>query len=408
MTKPCQYKLTLLAACGLIATGSANAANPKTIYSFTGGSNGWAPNSLIEANSTFYGTTDFGGTAGFGTVFQVNPKTHAQSVIYSFQGLSGGPDGTNPSTAPISLNSLLYGATSAGGTGSAGTLYQVNPATGAESVLYSFQAGSDGAAPSSLLLYNGIFYGTTSSGGTGCSTNGTGGCGTLFSFDPTSNTETVLYRFTGGTDGFLPRGLVNLGGTLYGVTVFGGGTTCFSGVGCGTLFQFDPTTNAVKTLYAFQGTPTDAYGPSGALVLANGVLYGIAGGGKACFLGTYCGVIYSFNPASSAESVFYTFPGGSNGAAPSSLLSWNGMLYGSTKLGGSTDCNQKQGCGTLFQLNPTTAAETTLYVYKLKKAPKVDSYGPSLAIAGSTLYGFTNGTGYNVSDEFGSIISFVP
>jgi len=413
MTNLSQFRITVLAACGLL--GSANAAKPKTIYSFTGGSNGYAPSSLIEVGSTFYGTTPAGGTHNSGTVFQVDAKTHTQKVIYSSQGLAGGPDGivqgligANPSTPLISLNGLLYGATSAGGAASNGTLYQLDPANGTASVLYPFKGESDGSEPNSLLLYNGIFYGTTPSyDGDNCANNVNGGCGTVFSFDPASNTETTLYRFTGGADGLFPSSLVNLGGTIYGVTIYGG-NTC----GCGTLFQFTPATNTVTTLYTFQGGPTDAKNPTGAPVLVNGIVYGIALSGEACNpnIGLYCGVVYAFNPASGAESEFYSFPapGGSNGASPSSLLTWNGMLYGATLYGGSTDCFERFGYGTLFQLNPSTAVETTLYVYTLKQAHHTPGYSPSLAIAGSTLYGLTRGTGDTKSDPNGSIFSFTP
>src|ERR1700730_9044985 len=75
-------------------------------------------------------------------------------------------------------------------------------------VLYEFTDVPDGADPSVLIRDSaGNLYGTTAAGGTVCDTDGNG-CGTVFKLD-SSGTETVLYRFSGGTDGGNPEaGLV--------------------------------------------------------------------------------------------------------------------------------------------------------------------------------------------------------
>ena len=92
-------------------------------------------------------------------------------------------------------------------------------------VLYSFQGGSDGAQPGvSLKDRSGVLYGVTGDGGgTGC---GGTGCGTVFEL--TDGTETVLYRFTGGSSGYFPDGNVIKArhGDLYGTTYYGGGNGC--------------------------------------------------------------------------------------------------------------------------------------------------------------------------------------
>jgi uncharacterized repeat protein (TIGR03803 family) len=80
----------------------------------------------------------------------------------------------------------------------------------------------------------GILYGTTGSGGG--SRNCYYGCGTVFSIDPNTGVETILYAFRGGTDGATPAAsLREVKGTLYGTTDAGGGTGCY-GYGCGTVF----------------------------------------------------------------------------------------------------------------------------------------------------------------------------
>ena len=115
----------------------------------------------------------------------------------------------------------------------------MNSSTGAESVLYRFKGGKDGAKPSAGLIdVSGELYGpTTAGGGSGC---GGGGCGTIYAVNSSSGTESVSYRFKGKTDGASPEStLTDLSGTFYGATYDGGGTGC-GGNGCGTIFEVTP------------------------------------------------------------------------------------------------------------------------------------------------------------------------
>ncbi|HTW74866.1 MAG TPA: choice-of-anchor tandem repeat GloVer-containing protein, partial [Steroidobacteraceae bacterium] len=120
-------------------------------------------------------------------------------------------------------------------------------------ILYSF-GGSDGANPEGTLIQgsDGNFYGTTDAGGS--SANCTGGCGTIFEFSPSSGTETVLYSFGKSGDGTSPTGLI-LGsdGNFYGTTVYGGSSAnCTSG--CGPIFEFSPSSGTETVLYSFTGS----------------------------------------------------------------------------------------------------------------------------------------------------------
>jgi hypothetical protein len=110
-----------------------------------------------------------------------------------------------------------------------------------ERVVHSFTGGNDGIDPAATLAQDaaGNFYGTTVSGGTG--TLCTIGCGTVFELSPLAGgkwKETVLYSFTGGSDGKNPYGGVTLDskGDLYGTTVSGGSGGSCSGDGCGVVF----------------------------------------------------------------------------------------------------------------------------------------------------------------------------
>ena len=203
--------------------------------------------SLIDVNGTLYGTTVQGGgntgcgdDKGCGTVFSLDPNTGAETALYAFCSQPNCVDGAEPHAGLVDVNGILYGATYHGGSNtncyeSCGTVFSVDPNTGAETVLYSFcsQANcADGANPlASLIDVNGTLYGTTlDGGGTGC---GNGGCGTAFSLDPNTGAETVLYAFCNQqkcTDGNAPTGLIDVNGKFYGTTTFGGA------YGYGTVF----------------------------------------------------------------------------------------------------------------------------------------------------------------------------
>jgi len=109
------------------------------------------------------------------------------------------------------------------------------------------------------------------------------GCGTVFSLDPTTGTETVLYSFcnqTICTDGLQPDGsLIDVKGRLYGTTQQGGSNAnCGYGGegGCGTVFVIDLGTRKETVLYSFcsQANCADGQFPLANLIAVNGALYG--------------------------------------------------------------------------------------------------------------------------------------
>jgi uncharacterized repeat protein (TIGR03803 family) len=291
-----------------------------TLYNFLGGSDGAFPvGSMVDVNGTLFGTTEVGGTSNYGTVYTITPAGK-ETVLYRF---AGGTDGSNPFAGLTNVNGTLYGTTAFGGASGLGTVFKVTT-SGNESVLYSFAGGSDGAAPySSLTNLNGTLYGTTSAGG-----GASGGNGTVFKIT-TSGKETVLHRFTGGSDGTAPySGLANVSGTLYGSTSHGGGSSCF-GFGCGIVFTITPS--GMETIvYRFLGG-SDGAVPTGNLISMNGAPYGTTsqGGGPTRCDRLGCGTVFTVN-LSGLETVLYKFTGGSDGASPESLTGLNGKLFGTT------------------------------------------------------------------------------
>jgi uncharacterized repeat protein (TIGR03803 family) len=173
--------------------------------------------------------------------------------------------------------------------------------TGRTKTLYNFATNDSPSVFSDLIDVNGVLYGTTYGAGNYCDPT----CGTIFSLDPKSGKETVLHVFCGQacSDGAYPRGgLINMGGILYGTTNSGGTADChqISGIiGCGTVYSFDLSTGTYSVVYSFQGKRSgakDGSQPNSSLLDVNGALYGTtATGGKGC-LTVGCGTVFSITP----------------------------------------------------------------------------------------------------------------
>lgn len=363
----------------------------QTLYTFTGGADGGIPHSdlIIGKNNVLYGTTEIGGAHGYGTVFQVAPSngTWTEKVLYSF---AGGADGANPEAGVtlLSSNGVLYGTTYNGGTAGMGTVFEVIPSVNgwSEKVLYNFKGGSDGANPVADLTLSstGALYGTTYQGGSVTITNSPPSCttttpcvytnwGVVFQVSPQGGgvwTETVLYTFTGGSDGGSPESALIIGpnGVLYGSTFWGGTPTpCSVGgypQGCGTIYQLAPpqgggTTWTQTVLHTFTGSSPDGAHPYLNLALnsTSGALFGttFAGGANVdvCAPEAYdgCGSIFSVKPpktpgGSWTKSNIIVFPGTPGAGSPNGLiLKTGGTMYGTTVVGGGAG-----GFGTVYQL----------------------------------------------------------
>ena len=281
------------------------------------------------------------------------------------------------------------------------------PLTSRETVIYSFQGGTDGAVSySNLLFAGGAFYGTTNAGGAAPS----GGDGTVFKVSA-AGTESVVYSFQGGSDGSgADAGLIaGQGGEIFGVTEYGGGGALCS-FGCGTVFELTPSGSGYRerVLYAFQGG-SDGAAPIGNLLLdASGALYGTTdlGGGSAACVGAPsftigCGTVFKLTPSPSGytETILHSFQGGEDGALPADSLiaDSSGNLYGTTQFGGgTTNCapspSGTPGCGVVFEVTPA-GYETILYQFQ--GAPK-DGGNPRAALLageGGIFYGLTKNGG---------------
>jgi uncharacterized repeat protein (TIGR03803 family) len=264
-------------------------------------------------------TSDFCFSGVCGVVFKLE-ASGKESTLYRFEGGAGGwlP---NPGFAWDSAGNLFgttLGGTTAGicpATG-CGVVFKVDQ-TGKETVIYRFRGGADGAGPGGGLICDsaGNLYGTAGGGQTGANCMSTG-CGVIFKLDPTGR-QTVLHRFTGGADGANPMaGLIrDQAGNLYGTALFGGITSgeCAAHRGCGVVFKVDPK-GKETVIYSFTGG-TDGAGPAvGLLRDSTGNLYGMTSiGGASCrTLSCGCGVVFKLDSAGK-ETVIYRFKGGADG-----------------------------------------------------------------------------------------------
>jgi uncharacterized repeat protein (TIGR03803 family) len=348
----------VLCGCGASSSppvsGAFTAAAPRhatssshyaVIAKFTDYATGSRPDgAMIDVDGRFYGVTKGGGLKGCGngskgqfcgTVFSVTPDG-VKRVVYKFK---GGSDGGRPVGRLVNVDGTLYGTTTIGGSGSKGygTVFSLTT-NGTETVLYRFAGGSDGAAPEGgLVNLNGVLYGTTEyGGGSSECRNSRPGCGTVFSVT-TSGTERVLHRFSEKSgDGITPfAGLIDVGGTLYGTTFAGGR----EGNG-GTVYSITPS-GKEKTIYWFNGPA--GFSPFAELTNVDGTLYGTTAGGGAHHSGT----VYSVTMAGVAKLV-YSFPG--SGAVlfgrgnPVTYL--GGLLYVATPLTGILYSITLKGTGT--------------------------------------------------------------
>ena len=344
---------TIMVAQTTIEGATVTVTN-KVGYVFHGGDGEPPTSALIEDKAgNLYGTASSGGF-GFGVVFKLD-IAHQASVLHAFSG----PDGRFPHGSLVSDRlGNLYGTTSYGGAYDLGTVFKIDP-NGRETVLHSFTGSPEGRNPYAGLVMDagGNLFGTTEFGGTS-------DLGTIFEIDAIGRQQ-VLHNFTGdSTDGSGPKAglIVDSVGNLYGTTFAGGAD------GRGTVFRFDTKKNTEDVLYNFSGG-SDGGNPLGGITRANdGTLYGTAGfGGRAphhgCCKPPPAGAGVVFSLTGTTENVLYSFTGGVDGGVPSGdLVLSNGVLYGTTQLGGPGHH------GTAFSLNLADGVETVVHGFTGKTA----------------------------------------
>jgi uncharacterized repeat protein (TIGR03803 family) len=326
---------------------------------------------VFDPTGTFlYGTTSQGGARRRGTVFKTEIATGATTVIHSFETLRGGF--FLQAGVTIDKSGMLYGATTSIVFAGGGAVYKLDPATGAFTVLHSFVGNQDGFFPSAPVTLDaqGNIFGTTLQGGGNCDPNKFAlFCGTVFRIDHGTSNLTILHAFndTDGND-ILNGLLLAPDGQLYGMA-FEGGVGCGGVDNCGTIFKVDPSSGQFAVVHDFLGPPTDgAFPTEGDLTLGkDGMIYGATqvGGTKDG------GVLFRLDPTTEAVTILHDFiPAGQEGLLPRGTLAVdaNGVLYGETATGGLMGdlCPQGNGagCGTIFSFDPASGTFTTLHRFR--------------------------------------------
>jgi uncharacterized repeat protein (TIGR03803 family) len=155
------------------------------LHSFkANGKDGFGPSAgIVLYSGSLYGTTYRGGTIGVGAVFKVT-LSGEETILHSF---TGGMDGISPYAGlVVDTNGNLYGTTQYGGSFDFGTVFELTP-SGVETVLHSFSNnGTDGNTPQAGLAIDesGNLYGTTFYGGSTTLFDGGEGGGVVFKIVP--------------------------------------------------------------------------------------------------------------------------------------------------------------------------------------------------------------------------------
>lgn len=319
-----------------------------TLVSFTGngtankGSNPRA--GLVQgSDGNFYGTTLYGGTNNYGTVFRVAPEGGVATLV-NFTGNGGPNQGSYPVAALVQgSDGSFYGTTGAGGTNDYGTIFRMTPG-GALTTLASFTGNgvsSKGSSPRAGLVQggDGTFYGTTYSGGANR-------IGTVFQMTP-GGELTTLVDFTG--NGASNKGREPLAGLVRGSDGNFYGTTSAGGIyNSGTVFKMKPGSELTTLVnFNYNGVSNKGLYPYAELIQgSNGNFYGTTANGGANDLGT----VFTMTPAGVLTTlVEFTGNGASNkGSRPlgSLVQSSDGSFLGTTASGGDNNL------GTVFKMMP--------------------------------------------------------
>jgi len=310
---------------------------------------------MVLVGNTLYGTMFTGGSADNGSIFKMNTDGSGFTELHSFSAtvpsvFGTNSDGNRPQGDLVTDGSTLYGTAQYGGANGNGTIFKINTNGSGFTVIKTFSAtfvgtnnvsgnilvssgtNSDGARPiGGLVLDGSTLYGTTYHGGTSN--------GVVFAMQTDGTGYTVLKYFPGllgvgtNSDGAAPVGGLTLNGdTLYGVTVGGG-------VGaCGNIFKLKTNGADFADLHDF--LHSDGAFPHNALFLDGSTLYGTTAAGG---LSNY-GTIFMILTNGADFTTLNNFNASVGTSCDSKFVLSSNTLYGTAANGGSS------GGGVVFGL----------------------------------------------------------
>ncbi len=381
MKKTILKKSTLLLLTLFVLGAMPGMAQYNAVHQFDETNGDYPFSGLTLHNGLFYGTSQVGGGMGYGSIYVLNPTTGAVSNVYSITNTV--TQGNQPSGDVTFSGNVMYGLTLLGGANNFGCLFSYDSITNTYTDLVDF-SNTSGASPGanpwgSLTLVGNTLYGMTSAGGTN-------GLGCIFSYTISAPTPYAdLYDFTGGTDGANPYGsLTAVGSVLFGMTNLGGAN------GAGTLFTYTIGGNTVNTVHSFggspQGTLVDGANPYGSLTLSGNTLYGATYSD----VDNQTGTLFSCNTNGTGYTILYNFPASytNQGKYPYGDLTISGNLLYGTASGGGTGVDQGYSAGTIFSFNLVTNQYINLVDFTGTGGPNsgAQPYG-CLQMLGNVLYG---------------------
>ncbi len=355
-----------------VSTDSADAPNFYSFtpmepnFGGTNGDGGFPESTLVSSGDTLYGTTPLGGATGNGTLFAIRTDGTHFTVLHTFSATSGSSatnvDGSEPQGGLVLSGDTLFGTAEWGGTNGNGTVWAVNTDGSNFTTLHHFAANygspatnSDGIEPQGGMVLSGdTLFGTAQDGGTNAN-------GTVWAVTTNGTAFAILHTFsivsgpvgTNG-DGQFPNGaLILAGDTLYGTAYYGGDSG-----GNGTVFKLNTNGSEFATLHSFSpgtyipsGVSTNSDGglPYAGVTLAGNTLFGMTElGGK---FGN--GVVFAVGTNGMGFATIHNFSAtqyplfaNADGTHPQQSLILSGNnLYGATEGGGI------HGNGAIFSIS---------------------------------------------------------
>ncbi len=330
---------------------------------------------LVEAiNGKFYALSTGGGSYNKGVLFEWDPDSNIYRIKVNFNGIEMGE---SPYGSLLQANNgKLYGSTSFGGLNNEGVFFEYDPRTNLFIKRFDFSEFESGKGSVTLIqTSNGKIYGTTWTGGANQ-------MGTIFEWDPTTNAYTKKFDFNLGEEGRSPIGeLVKADDeTLIGLTCNGGK------YGRGTLFEFNITDHNCTKVFDFNGMEKGSE-PHSILVKAlNGKFYGTT-----CLGGINNeGVLYEWDHLTHCLTKKLDFNEIQYGKYPGSsmMLADNGKLYGVCSMGGIDNS------GVLYEFNPVNGVFIKKHDFNGSDNGRFPS-GPLVQGDNGKLYGMTLNGGAN-------------
>ncbi|MFZ0773028.1 MAG: choice-of-anchor tandem repeat GloVer-containing protein [Candidatus Sulfotelmatobacter sp.] len=374
----------------------AAAATEKVLYSFVPYLNGLYPSTTIsDAEGNLYVVAQ-GGAYNHGLILKFTLNAQGQATETVLHDFTGGSDGVGPVAITLDGAGNIYGLAYRSSLQPGGELFELTPSSHGEwnlTVLETFTM-SGNLSPGIVEDNAGNFYGTSYDYGPTY--------GSVFQLTLGSGgwTQNVIHIFSGGSDGGFPYGRLTLdqSGNIYGTAEEGGPTNR------GIVFEFSPSTGNTwteKVLHNFTAGGNDGWEPSAALIFDSaGNLYSTTdnGGAPKCNKTGGCGTVFELSPSTGGqwtEQILYTFGNADEfDVQPQDIIfDSSGNIYGTTFEGGGELC-----CGSAFKLTFASGHWTGTILYTFTGFNREGYYpnndivlGPAGQIYGTTQYGGPTG-----------------